>query len=228
MNDVERWVRCETMALAAGDLVGRMSAAAYVERAAHDVLWGKPIRAGRITLDTTTPRFGDADPQAKRLAEAAEAAVAAGGWDVLAAPYEMDGQRADLLLDAGGRRAVAALCTYRRVGGLWLQVGAWASAYRAQQASDGNDVADGLDCVVVHVPRVHPSRVERFEVTCRPAADIEPLSDAFYRRRRRVLEGNEAPLRQPGTHCGRCPAECSVRMDFPPRDPPHGSPPCRL
>ena len=225
VSAIADWTTCEAMALTDPRPEARVHVAAWVGTLAHAQLLGGPLPAppARLRFDALTPTAHAATVQANSIMAAAMHLLMNTGWAIMEAEREVTGNGDTGHLDILGwhgetkRTAIIDLKTGQGIGAGWLQVGGYLSlwAYRAMNAAvEGNATPYFVDKVVggiLHAPRVAVSKEPHATLVIRDGGALVRAWTAARDRIDAVLAGATA-LRSPGNHCGRCSANCPVRI----------------
>ena len=211
--DIEKWVRCEALALAAGPRAPGISAAAVVEDLAQRAFMGESVdRPERVTLDSLTPERRDVLWQVTACLDAADTLLSASGWQASdpAEALPANPFPAVTMRRADGQMALVHLTTRTVVGSAWLKVGLWLEWLSADKGENApGDIQLGG---VVHAPRARVGATHESTFASRSARGLRHTAGAFIHRVAAVAEGRVEPVRRPGAHCAHCPVVCPVRM----------------
>lgn len=194
----------------------RVGVAAYVGQLAHARLLGQPDPAlpRRVNWDSVTPTAHVANVQADAIVAMATERLKVAGWRILDAEdkvgyggvygtLDMRAWSSELL-----ESAIIDLKTGGQVSTGWLQVGGYLWLDRIQSPSGGSAYGG-----ILHVPRVRIDQESTGRLQLRDGSKLVAAWRTAHGRMFVVSEGGE-PLRQPGTHCGRCRlTDCPVRAD---------------
>ena len=186
-----------------------MHVAAWVGINAHALLLSTDPEPwqGRLRYDLTTKTAQEADVQALSISREARRMLGVAGWSIMESEREVTGSgdigHLDILAWHGEmkRTAIIDLKTGRDIGAGWLQVGGYL-------ALEGSSIDYGG---ILHVPRVAVSKEPAATLEVRPGAGLARAWSTAKGRIDAVLAGAPA-LRSPGQHCGRCAADCPVRV----------------
>ena len=224
VSAIADWTTCEAMALTDPRPEARVHVAAWVGTLAHAILLNEPKSwpPSRLRFDATTKTAHAADVQALAIAREARRVLDVEGWSIMEAEREVTGDgdtgHLDILAWHGEtkRTAIIDLKTGRGVGAGWLQVGGYLTLLRSGPAFVATTHAmsyrvDGLHGGILHVPRVAVSKEPKATLEMRDGGSLVQAWAAAKDRIDAVLAGAVA-LRSPGQHCGRCTANCAVRV----------------
>ena len=231
ISAISDWTACEAMALTDPRPEARVHVAAWVGTLAHALLTGSDWPEGptRVRFDATTPTEHAVKVQAESLAASARRCLEIEGWAVMETEREVTGNgdtgHLDILAWHGEteRSAIIDLKTGQRIGAGWLQVGGYLallrgdrafglpSQYRTDLANGASDLLDGMCGGILHVPRVAVSKEPKATLELRDGRSLTAAWATAKSRIDTVLAGATA-LRSPGQHCGRCSANCPVRI----------------
>ena len=204
ISAVPAWAVCEAMALHDPPPQGRVSAAAWVGRLAHEHLTGDSANPpDLIAFDTVTPSWRHAETQAKVIAALANLLLAAKDWTIRG--VEEDVKFGSMT----GRLDLRCWHTEKGVGVFDLKTGRADDAW-LQVAGYLCGVPEADWGGILHIPRVATRRISYGVLYVQEA---EPLREQFRDRMQRILEvlDGAKPLRSPGSHCVRCTDDCPVR-----------------
>ena len=208
VSAIADWTTCEAMALTDPRPEARVHVAAWVGTMAHAILLGTALerRPPRQRFDATTQTAYAADVQALAIAQEARRALDAVGWSIMERERVVSGDgdtgHLDILAwhEDTKRTAIIDLKTGRGIGAGWLQVGGYLALSRLT-----------VDGGILHVPRVAVSKEPKATLEMRDGGSLVQAWAAAKDRIDAVLAGAVA-LRSPGQHCGRCTANCPVRI----------------
>ena len=215
VSAIADWTTCEAMALSDPRPEARVHVAAWVGTLAHAILLDTAPESWhpRLRFDATTKTAHEADVQALALAREAKRCLDRKGWTIMEAEREVKGNgdagHLDILAWHGEahRSAIIDLKTGRGIGAGWLQVGGYIQML-GEEAGRWPPVESGG---ILHVPRVAVSKEPKATLEVRDSADLARVWRTAKSRIDLVLRGAPA-LRSPGQHCGRCTANCPVRI----------------
>ena len=216
VSAIADWTTCEAMALSDPRPEARVHVAAWVGTLAHARLLEQPEPdwwTQRLRFDSITATDHNAHIQAKAIATEALLILTAQGWTIMETEREMSHQNVtghlDILAWHGEtmQTAIIDLKTGRGIGAGWLQVGGYIQML-GDEAGRWPAVDSGG---ILHVPRVAVSKEPKATLEVRNAADLARVWRTAKSRIDLVLRGAQA-LRSPGQHCGRCAANCPVRI----------------
>ena len=232
ISAIADWTTCEAMALSDPRPEARVHVAAWVGTLAHAYLledrghldgtllaysvkelYQLPEEPVRLRYDAITPTAHAVEVQAHALASEALRCLALAGWTIMEAEREVkgDGDAGHLDIMAWHaetmQTAIIDLKTGRGIGAGWLQVGGYIQML-GDEAGRWPAVESGG---ILHVPRVVVSKEPKATLEVRNAADLARVWRTAKSRIDLVLRGAQA-LRSPGQHCGRCAANCPVRI----------------
>ena len=111
-------------------------------------------------------------------------------------------------MEGRGRRRSSTSRLGRSIGAGWLQVGGYLSLSRHGAAVPAQLMSNGG---ILHVPRVAVSKEPKAVLEIRDGGSLL-LAWAAARERFNAVLAGATPLRSPGQHCGRCAANCPVRI----------------
>ena len=215
ISAISDWTACEAMALTDPRPEARVHVAAWVGTLAHALLTGSDWPEGptRVRFDPTTPTEHAVKVQAESLAASARRCLEIEGWAVMETEREVTGNgdtgHLDILAWHGEteRSAIIDLKTGQRIGAGWLQVGGY-----IQLLGNETGVWPAVECGgILHVPRVAVSKEAKATLELRDGRSLTAAWGTAKSRIDAVLAGATA-LRSPGQHCGRCSANCPVRI----------------
>ena len=209
VSAIADWATCEAMALTDPRSEARVHVAAWVGTMAHASLLDTPPEPQplRLRYDATTKTAQEAQVQSLAIAREASHCLEREGWSIMEAEREVAGDgdtgHLDILAWHGEtqRTAIIDLKTGQAIGAGWLQVGGYLVV-------EGSSIDYGG---ILHVPRVAVSKEPTATLEIRDGGN---LAEAWLTAKGRidaVLAGATA-LRSPGQHCGRCAADCPVRI----------------
>ena len=215
ISAIADWTTCEAMALTDPRPEARVHVAALVGTLAHARLLGGMAGPSeypaRVRYDAVTQTWQQAISQAIAIQHEAQRVLNREGWSIMEAEREVTGNGSTGHLDILAwhsetkRTAIIDLKTGRDIGAGWLQVGGylslWTNAYCVPKACGG----------ILHVPRVAVSKEPKGTLEVRDWGGLVRAWETAKGRIDAVLAGATA-LRSPGMHCGRCSANCPVRI----------------
>ena len=216
VSAIADWTTCEAMALSDPRPEARVHVAAWVGTLAHCILlntWPESWQPPRLRFDATTKTAHEVDVQSLAIAKEAKRCLDRKGWSIMEAEREVKGNgdagHLDILAWHGKTKqtAILDLKTGRGIGAGWLQVGGYIQML-GDEAGRWPAVDSGG---ILHVPRVAVSKEPKATLEVRDSADLARVWRIAKSRIGLVLRGAPA-LRSPGQHCGRCTANCPVRI----------------
>ena len=215
VSAIADWTTCEAMALSDPRREARVHVAAWVGTLAHAWTVGTPDPEppARLRFDALTKTAHQANIQASAIARESLRILDVEGWSIMESEREVTGNgdagHLDILAWHGEtqRSAIIDLKTGRSIGAGWLQVGGY-----IQLLSDESGVWPAVEWGgILHVPRVAVSKEPKATLEVRDSVGLTQAWLVAKSRIDAVLEGATA-LRSPGQHCGRCSANCPVRI----------------
>ena len=215
ISAIADWTTCEAMALTDPRPEARVHVAAWVGTMAHaDLLGTAPeSRPPRLRFDATTKTAHEADVQALAISREARRVLGDEGWSIMETEREVTGNgdtgHLDILAWNGVTKqtAIIDLKTGQGISTGWLQVGGY-----IQLLGDEAGVWPFVECGgILHVPRVAVSKEPKATLELRDGRSLVAAWATAKSRIDTVLAGATA-LRSPGQHCGRCAANCPVRI----------------
>ena len=218
VSAIADWTTCEAMALSDPRPEARVHVAAWVGTLAHAYTLGQvglldPETPARLRFDSLTIKAHQAKVQARAIAMEALRVLDREGWSIMEAERAVerngDTGHLDILAWHGAmkRTAIIDLKTGRGIGAGWLQVGGYIQML-GDEAGRWPAVESGG---ILHVPRVTVNKEPKATLEVRDSADLTRVWRTAKSRIDTVLAGATA-LRSPGQHCGRCAANCPVRI----------------
>ena len=207
VSEISQWLECEKMALSSPKREGKTHVAAWLGTYAHALLLGPPLpKEERLRYDSLTPTIHDAKMQAHSIADYAYKLLQKKGWAVLEVEEEVTDEDTVGHLDFRAWQsdigeAVIDLKTGRLPSAAWVQVGGYLKLVDKPIPWGG----------VLHVPRMKLGKDQTGTLEIR---DSRGLMWAWGLARARVndISWGAQPLYSPGQHCGRCNADCPVRI----------------
>ena len=219
VSAISDWTTCEAMALSDPRPEARVHVAAWVGTLAHYRLQWRQTEdlleePKRLRFDALTPGGYAAAIQARAIATAAFRLLDAEGWTIMEAESEVKGNgdtgHLDILAWHGETKqtAIIDLKTGRGIGAGWLQVGGYIQML-GDEAGRWPAVDSGG---ILHVPRVAVSKEPKATLEVRDGYDLVRGRGLTAKERIDAVLAGTTALRSPGLHCGRCTANCPVRI----------------